>query len=229
MKRQFLWSGMATAIVSVLLAQSVGMVAQAADKQGFEPNIEQKMVARQVSLLLDRTHYLKQPLDRQMGKKILETYFDSLDASRTLLLQSDVDEFMNKYGDTYAERLKRGDLSAGIEIFERYRTRANEYYDTAKQMLAGDVNLHTDQAIILDREDAPRFKDEAEQRQYWQNQTAYALINITLNQEDDKAKDKAFWKTQSLPRVRIWLRVRTVRQMKFCLIALIAKSNNLAA
>ncbi len=198
MKRQFLWSGMATAIVSVLLAQSVGMVAQASDKQGFEPNIEQKMVARQVSLLLDRTHYLKQPLDRQMGKKILETYFDSLDASRTLLLQSDVDEFMNKYGDTYAERLKRGDLSAGIEIFERYRTRANEYYDTAKQMLAGDVNLHTDQAIILDREDAPRFKDEAEQRQYWQNQTAYALINITLNQEDDKAKDKAFLENPEL-------------------------------
>lgn len=153
-----------------------------------------------MSLLLDRAHYLDQSLDREMGKKILETYFDNLDASRTLLLQSDVDEFMAKYGDTYAERLKRGDLTAGIEIFERYRTRANEYYDTAKEMLAKDVDLRTNESIILDREEAPRFASKEEQLRYWQNQTTYALINITLNQEDDKAKDKAFIDNPELSR-----------------------------
>ncbi|AKG18248.1 peptidase S41 [Moraxella bovoculi] len=200
MKQQFLLSGVATAVVGVLLAQSVSTVATASDKQGFEPNVEQKVTARQVSLLLDRAHYLDQPLDREMGKKILETYFDSLDASRTLLLQSDVDEFMAKYGDTYAERLKRGDLTAGIEIFERYRTRANEYYDTAKEMLAKDVDLRTNESIILDREEAPRFASKEEQLRYWQNQTTYALINITLNQEDDKAKDKAFIDNPELSR-----------------------------
>lgn len=200
MKQQFLLSGVATAVVGVLLAQSVSTVATASDKQGFEPNVEQKVTARQVSLLLDRAHYLDQPLDREMGKKILETYFDSLDASRTLLLQSDVDEFMAKYGDTYAERLKRGDLTAGIEIFERYRTRANEYYDTAREMLAKDVDLRTNESIILDREEAPRFASKEEQLRYWQNQTTYALINITLNQEDDKAKDKAFIDNPELSR-----------------------------
>lgn len=200
MKQQFLLSGVATAVVGVLLAQSVSTVATASDKQGFEPNVEQKVTARQVSLLLDRAHYLDQPLDREMGKKILETYFDSLDASRTLLLQSDVDEFMAKYGDTYADRLKRGDLTAGIEIFERYRTRANEYYDTAKEMLAKDVDLRTNESIILDREEAPRFASKEEQLRYWQNQTTYALINITLNQEDDKAKDKAFIDNPELSR-----------------------------
>ncbi|SPX85306.1 Tail-specific protease precursor [Moraxella ovis] len=200
MKQQFLLSGVATAVVGVLLAQSVSTVATASDKQGFEPSVEQKVTARQVSLLLDRAHYLDQSLDREMGKKILETYFDNLDASRTLLLQSDVDEFMAKYGDTYAERLKRGDLTAGIEIFERYRTRANEYYDTAKEMLAKDVDLRTNESIILDREEAPRFASKEEQLRYWQNQTTYALINITLNQEDDKAKDKAFIDNPELSR-----------------------------
>ena len=200
MKQQFLLSGVATAVVGVLLAQSISTVATASNKQGFEPNVEQKVTARQVSLLLDRAHYLDQPLDREMGKKILEAYFDNLDASRTLLLQSDVDEFMAKYGDTYAERLKRGDLTAGIEIFERYRTRANEYYDTAKEMLAKDVDLSTNESIILDREEAPRFASKEEQLRYWQNQTTYALINITLNQEDDKAKDKAFIDNPELSR-----------------------------
>ncbi|MFA9486523.1 MULTISPECIES: carboxy terminal-processing peptidase [unclassified Moraxella] len=200
MKQQFLWSGMAAAVVGVMLAQSVSAVAADADKEGFEPSIEQKVTARQVSFLLDRFHYLKQPLNKEMSKHILETYFDSLDASRTLLLQSDVDEFMAKYGDTFAERLKRGDLTAGIEIFERYRTRANEYYDFAKTALNKEIDLYTDQSIVLDREEAPRFKSKDEQLQYWQNQTAYALISIILNQEDDKAKDDAFIKNPELSR-----------------------------
>lgn len=42
MKQQFLLSGVATAVVGVLLAQSVSTVATASDKQGFEPNVEQK-------------------------------------------------------------------------------------------------------------------------------------------------------------------------------------------
>lgn len=192
MRQQFLWSGVAMAVAGVMLMQSINAVAQVADERGFEPNIEQRITTRQVSLLLDRAHYLKQPLDREMGKKILETYFDNLDASRTLLLQSDVDEFMAKYGDTYADSLKHGDLRPGIEIFERYRTRANEYYDAAIQMLSGEVDLRTDQTIVLDREHAPRFKDKAEQLNYWKIQITNSLIAITLNQENEKAKDQAF-------------------------------------
>lgn len=199
-KQQLFLSGIATAVSGVIFAQSYIGVAAAADKVGFEPNVEQKITARQVSLLLDRAHYLEQPLDREMGAKILSMYYDSLDPSRTLFLQSDVDEFNQKYANSFAERLKRGDLSAGIEIFERYRTRSNEYYDTAKALLKTDVNLKTDKSIVLDREEAPRFKHKEEQLDYWKTQVTYALIGITLGQEEDKAKDKAFLDNPELSR-----------------------------
>lgn len=199
-KQQLFLSGIATAVSGVIFAQSYIGVAAAADKVGFEPNVEQKITARQVSLLLDRAHYLEQPLDREMGVKILSMYYDSLDPSRTLFLQSDVDEFNQKYASSFAERLKRGDLSAGIEIFERYRTRSNEYYDTAKALLKTDVNLKTDKSIVLDREEAPRFKHKEEQLDYWKTQVTYALIGITLGQEEDKAKDKAFLDNPELSR-----------------------------
>ncbi len=199
-KQQLFLSGIATAVSGVIFAQSYIGVAAAADKVGFEPNVEQKITARQVSLLLDRAHYLEQPLDREMGAKILSMYYDSLDPSRTLFLQSDVDEFNQKYASSFAERLKRGDLSAGIEIFERYRTRSNEYYDTAKALLKTDVNLKTDKSIVLDREEAPRFKHKEEQLDYWKTQVTYALIGITLGQEEDKAKDKAFLDNPELSR-----------------------------
>lgn len=199
-KQQLFLSGIATAVSGVIFAQSYIGVAAAADKMGFEPNVEQKITARQVSLLLDRAHYLEQPLDREMGAKILSMYYDSLDPSRTLFLQSDVDEFNQKYASSFAERLKRGDLSAGIEIFERYRTRSNEYYDTAKALLKTDVNLKTDKSIVLGREEAPRFKHKEEQLDYWKTQVTYALIGITLGQEEDKAKDKAFLDNPELSR-----------------------------
>ena len=143
---------------------------------------------------------MDQPLNREMGAKILSMYYDSLDPSRTLFLQSDIDEFNKKYADSFAERLKRGDLSAGIEVFERYRTRSNEYYDAAKALLATDINLKTDKSIVLDREEAPRFKTQKEQQEYWKTQITYALIGITLGQEEDKAKDKAFLDNPELSR-----------------------------
>lgn len=199
-KSQYLLSAIATGVAFSVFAESYVSIAMASDKVGFEPNTEQKVTTRQVALLLDRMHYLKQPLDREMGVKILAIYFDQLDPSRTLFLQSDVDEFTKKYADTFADRLKRGDLSAGIEIFERYRTRSHEYYEFAKSVLESDVDLNTNETIVLDREEAPRFGSKEEQRAYWRTQTVFALIGITLSQEDDKAKDKAFLDNPELSR-----------------------------
>ncbi|WP_294033843.1 carboxy terminal-processing peptidase [uncultured Moraxella sp.] len=199
-KRQYLLSGIATAVAGVIFAQSYVTVASAADQAAFEPTPAQRITARQVALLLDRAHYVDARMDAQMSQKILAMYFDKLDPSRTLFLQSDIDEFTAKYGNNYAQRLLRGDLSAGIEIFERYRTRSNEYYDFAKAFLAKPVNLNTDQSIVIDREDAPRFTSTAEQRTYWQNQLTYSLINLTISQEDDKAKDQAFLNNPDLSR-----------------------------
>lgn len=199
-KSQYFLSGLTTIVASTVFVQSYTTVAQAADKVGFEPNIEQKITTRQVALFLDRLHYLKTPLDKEMGAKILSSYYDALDPNRTLFLQSDIDEFNKKYADTFADRLKRGDLSAGIEVYERYRTRSNEYYDHAKKFLAGDVNLKTNKSIILDREKADRFTNKKEQLDYWQSQITYALIGITLGKEEDSAKDKAFLDNPELTR-----------------------------
>lgn len=199
-KSQYFLSGLTTIVASTVFVQSYTTVAQAADKVGFEPNIEQKITTRQVALFLDRLHYLKTPLDKEMGAKILSSYYDALDPNRTLFLQSDIDEFNKKYADTFADRLKRGDLSAGIEVYERYRTRSNEYYDYAKKFLADDVNLKTNKSIILDREKADRFTNKKEQLDYWQSQITYALIGITLGKEEDSAKDKAFLDNPELTR-----------------------------
>ena len=189
---QWLLSAASVGIAGLILTQSYGTAVADTNTEGFKQTPEQQVTTRQVAALLDRSHYLNQPLDTATGREILSMYIDSLDPNHTLFLQSDVDEFKKKYADEFGARLKRGDLSAGVEVFERYRKRSNEYFAMAKKMLKTDIDLTSKDNIVLDREKLNHFKTKKEQRNYWTSQLKFQLMSITLGQEDEKAKEKVF-------------------------------------
>ena len=189
---QWLLSAASVGIAGLILTQSYGTAVADTNTEGFKQTPEQQVTTRQVAALLDRSHYLNQPLDTATGREILSMYIDSLDPNHTLFLQSDVDEFKKKYADEFGARLKRGDLSTGVEVFERYRKRSNEYFAMAKKMLKTDINLTSKDNIVLDREKLNHFKTKKEQRDYWASQLKFQLMSITLGKEDEKAKEKVF-------------------------------------
>ncbi len=189
---QWLLSAASVGIAGLILTQSYGTAVADTNTEGFKQTPEQQVTTRQVAALLDRSHYLNQPLDTATGREILSMYIDSLDPNHTLFLQSDVDEFKKKYADEFGARLKRGDLSAGVEVFERYRKRSNEYFAMAKKMLKTDIDLTSKDNIVLDREKLNHFKTKKEQRNYWTSQLKFQLMSITLGKEDEKAKEKVF-------------------------------------
>lgn len=189
---QWLLSIASVGVVGIILTQSYGTAVANTETGSIVQTPEQKLTTRQVAALLDRSHYLNQPLDNKMGSEILTMYIDSLDPNRTLFLQSDVDEFKKKYADEFANRLKRGDLSAGIDIFERYRERSNEYFALTKKLLNTKLSLTGKETIILDREKLGHFKTKKAQQDYWTRQLKFQLISITLGQEDEKAKEQVF-------------------------------------
>lgn len=197
---QWLLSAVSVGIAGIILTQSYNTAVAETSTEGFVPTPEQKVTTRQVAALLDRSHYLNQPLDSKMGSEILSMYIDSLDPNHTLFLQSDVDEFKKKYADEFGARLKRGDLSAGVEIFERYRQRSSEYFAMASKMLKTDIDLTGDETIVLDREKLGHFKTKKEQRDYWTRQLKFQLISITLGQEDEKAKEQVFLNNPDITR-----------------------------
>ena len=189
---QWLLSAASVGIAGLILTQSYGTAVADTNTEGFKQTPEQQLTTRQVAALLDRSHYLNQPLDTATGSEILSMYIDSLDPNHTLFLQSDIDELKKKYADEFGARLKRGDLSAGVEVFERYRKRSNEYFAMAKKMLKTDINLTSKDTIVLDREKLSHFKTKKEQHDYWTKQLKFQLMSITLGQEDEKAKEKVF-------------------------------------
>ena len=189
---QWLLSVASVGVAGLILTQSYGTAVANTETGSFVQTPDQKLTTRQVAALLDRSHYLNQPLDSKMGTEILSMYMDSLDPNHTLFLQSDVEEFKKKYANDFGNRLKLGDLSASIDVFERYRKRSNEYFALSKKLLNTKLNLTGKQTIILDREKLGHFKTKKEQQDYWTRQLKFQLISITLGQEDEKAKEKVF-------------------------------------
>ena len=197
---QWLLSAASVGIAGIILTQSYGTAVAETNTGSFVQTPEQKVTTRQVAALLDRSHYLNQPLDSKTGSEILSMYIDSLDPNHTLFLQSDVDELKKKYAEDFGARLKQGDLSAGVEVFDRYRKRSNEYFAMATKMLKTDIDLTGNDTIILDREKLGHFKTKKEQRDYWERQLKFQLMSITLGQEDEKAKEKVFLSNPDITR-----------------------------
>lgn len=188
--KQLTASLLAIAIGGTIFTQSY-QTALAAPSAGDITN-DQRETARQVAFLLDHSHYLDKHLDTATGKQILSGYFDALDPNHSTFLQSDIDEFTKKYGDNFADYLKRGDLSAGFAIYQRFQQRSNEYYAFADKFLKQPVNLKRSDSVVMNREKLPFFATAQAQKTYWEQQLTFQLIGITLSQEEEKAKDKIF-------------------------------------
>ena len=187
--KQLTASVFALLIGGAVLGQSYQSATAASTTVG-QINTEQRQVARQVAALLDRSHYLDKKMDTATGKAILADYFDALDPNHSVFLQSDLDEFNQKYANNFADYLKRGDLKAGFNIYQRFIERSNQYYAYADKFLKSPVNLQRGDSVIMNREKLPRFKTAAEQQDFWQKQLTFQLIGMTINQDEEKNKDK---------------------------------------
>ena len=187
--KQLTASVFALLIGGAVLGQSYQSATAASTTVG-QINTEQRQVARQVAALLDRSHYLDKKMDTATGKAILADYFDALDPNHSVFLQSDLDEFNQKYANNFADYLKRGDLKAGFDIYQRFIERSHQYYAYADKFLKSPVNLQRGDSVIMNREKLPRFKTVAEQQDFWQKQLTFQLIGMTINQDEEKNKDK---------------------------------------
>ncbi|MCO8107164.1 carboxy terminal-processing peptidase [Acinetobacter indicus] len=156
------------------------------------PTREQALVSRQLATLVDRQHYLNQRLDSNTSNRIFDFYIDSLDPEHTLFLADEVEQYKKKYGANFGAALKAGDLSGPYQIHAHYRERMQAFYQFMLAELKKPQNLKQPNVTIeLDREKAPFFKTQAEQRAHWQKMLVSQLINLTISKEEEQAKQKA--------------------------------------
>lgn len=161
-------------------------------KAVLQPSQEQALVSRQLATLVDRQHYLNIRLDAQTSQRIFDFYIDSLDADHSLFLASEIEDYKKRYGATFGANLKAGNLSGPYEIHAQYRERLAQFYTFMLEELKKPQNLNQKNVYIeTDREKAPFFKTQAEQRAHWSKMLVSQLINLTISKEEEQAKQNA--------------------------------------
>lgn len=161
-------------------------------KAVLQPSQEQALVSRQLATLVDRQHYLNMRLDAQTSQRIFDFYIDSLDADHSLFLASEIEDYKKRYGATFGANLKAGNLSDPYEIHAQYRERLAQFYTFMLEELKKPQNLNQKNVYIeTDREKAPFFKTQAEQRAHWSKMLVSQLINLTISKEEEQAKQNA--------------------------------------
>lgn len=165
----------------------------------IQPTQEQALVTRQLATLVDRQHYLNMRLDATTSGKILDMYLDSLDPEHTLFLAPEVQDYKKQYGATLGASLKAGDLKGPYAIHAQYRDRLKAFYSFMLAELKKPQNLNQPNEFIeTDREKAAFFSSKTEQENYWRKMLVSQLINLTINKEEEQAKQKALKDDPSL-------------------------------
>jgi carboxyl-terminal processing protease len=204
MKLQHLACAIALATGGLFFSHVISQAIAAPEKQSashaaIHPSSEQALVARQMATLVDRQHYLPLRLNQPTSLRIFDMYIDSLDPDHTFFLQSDVAELKQKYGANFGLALKTGELEPAFNIHALYRQRVQQYYNYMLAELKKPQNLaQKDVYIDTDREKAAFFANHVEQHTYWNKVLVSQLISLTINKEEEAAKQKAISDDPSL-------------------------------
>ncbi len=159
-------------------------------------------IAATVGRILEQGHFLRLPLNDpnpphapetpalSMTARVMKNYLQLLDYNHLYFIQSDIDEFEQKYGATLSTDVLRGDLSAARAIYDRFRERVEERVAKVKTLTSKKYNFLSNQTVELNRQKAPWPKDEQEADQLWHDRIKAELLQEQLNKHatDSPAK-----------------------------------------
>src|SRR5580692_3308624 len=158
----------AAGLVLTLAAVGVrGLPAAAAP----DPHTTDANITRLTTDLLGNSQFAHHPLDSALAATFLDRYLDALDGTRSLFLQTDVDEFA-PYRTTLARATREaGDTRAAQVIFGRYLQRLAQrasYFTETLRTARFEFTGH--ETYSYERENAPRPRDLTAARALWGQQ-----------------------------------------------------------
>lgn len=134
----------------------------------LQPAPTDNPTARLTARMLERAHYLQQPLDDMMSERFLTRYLDTFDRQHLYFFQSDIEEF-DLYS-THLDEMTRdaGDTTPAYVIFKRYLQRLDQQHDfVLDQLKNGKFDFTGNDRFIINRKDQPRPQNLAEAQKLW--------------------------------------------------------------
>ncbi len=173
MKRQVLSIKSAFLGMSLALSSCVHSAPEIADFN--EVNLR-------AAILLQSMSYYKTEFDEKLSARIFDLYIKKLDANKLYFLQSDIDEFSEKYRTTLCEKIiTKKSINVANEIFARMQHRVEAREKEVDKLLANNTFAFDSQRVVYrDRDKVDWATTEEEIRLIWQNRAEALLLSEDL-------------------------------------------------
>ncbi len=155
-------------------------------------------ITKAASVILSNNHYRQQLIDNSISEIFFDNYVDSLDLNHQIFLQSDIDEFREKYADALDDYtvgvLKNESVynaTPAFDIFERFKKRLKERRADIAELLEQDYQFDVDDEIMVKRSEEPWPATKEEARELWRLRIKYDILQGRLSKDDtDKIKER---------------------------------------
>ena len=172
------------ALAHVGLAQAVEPTIKSSELPKLVQEEQHAIASRRIAAFFTHSHYKQIQLDDAFSQKVFALYLESLDYSRNLFLQSDVDGF-DTYRRSLFSGLEKGDLSAVYYIFNQSIQRRYERLSYALSLLDKPFVFSQPDAYQFDRKDASWPKNTAELDELWRQRVKYDALSLKLAGKND--------------------------------------------
>lgn len=137
---------------------------------------------------LKTKHYSSVEIDDNFSSLVFDSYIDALDGSKLYFLKDDIDE-LSRYRYTLDNSLENGSVEPGFEIYNLYYKRILERMvyavDRVENHIA-EMDFTIDEAIDIDREDAPYATTTEELDELWRRRIKNSVLSLKLTGDDDE-------------------------------------------
>ena len=176
------------------------------DIETLAPTRDQAITGIEIVNKLSKKHYLDIRFNDDLSSRFFDRYLSNLDSNRSILLKSDIDEFQ-QYRLILDDAMKRGDLSPGFNMFNRYRSRLIERLETVIANLPKKIeslDFKTDEYLNFDRKNQPWPSNKAEADDLWRKNIKAAVLNLRLSGKDEEKIQELLHKrfTNQLSRIQ---------------------------
>lgn len=162
------------------------------DLNDILPESHHSKLFREIYTQLATSHYSTVALNDQLSETFLTAYIDRLDSPKRFFMASDIAEF-KKWQYKLDDLAKRGDLSAGFEIFNLLRERATDRLRHNIELLENKqhkFDFTLDEHIFLDADDRDWFIDSKQADDFWRKAMKDSMIRLMLSGKEQQEARK---------------------------------------
>ncbi len=175
------------ALVLAVLSVAVLLAARPTSAEPTGPTSEDKHITRAITILMNREHLTRHPLDNEMSSRWLDNYLKMLDPRKVFFTQQDVDGW-NTYRDQLDDMAVRGDTSFAYRVFDQFLDRIDQRVRLVKELAYQPHDFTKDENMDTDPDTINYAKTDAEMRDRWRKRIKYELLDLEL-EKDLKGKE----------------------------------------